>query len=63
VTCETVVVAATRLMNSRAARIIPASTATVRSAKTVSANVTTHTLMSVLVSLNSWGISRHSPML
>ena len=40
-----------------------ASTATVRSAKTVSARVTSQTLMSVFVSFRSCGISRHSPML
>ena len=51
-------VLATRLMNSSAARIIPASTATVKSANTVRPNVTSHTLMSVLVSLSNCGISR-----
>jgi len=61
VTCETVVVAATRLINSNAARIMPACTATVRSANTVSAKVTSHTLTSVLVSLSRDGISSHSP--
>lgn len=45
------------------ARIIPTSTATVRSAKTVSANVTIQTLMSVFVSLSSAGTSPQSPML
>jgi hypothetical protein len=47
VTCDTVVVAATRRMKRSAARIIPASTATVRSATTVSTNVTAHTARSV----------------
>ena len=58
-----VVVSATLPMNNSAARIIPASTATVRSANTVSANVTSHTLISVFVSLSNCRISRHSPML
>ena len=47
VTRDTVVVAATRRMKSSAARIIPTSTATVRSANTVSANVTSQTSRSV----------------
>ena len=63
VTRDTVVVTATRRMNSSAARIIPTSTASVRSANTVRKNVTSHTLMSVLVSFSRRGISCHSPML
>jgi hypothetical protein len=58
-----VVVPATRRMNSSAASTIPTSTASVRSASTVSAKVTTHTAMSVFVSRSSCGISCHSPML
>ena len=60
---DTVVVVATRRMNSSAARIMPASTATVRSATTVSANVTSQTSRSVQPCRHSSGISRHSPML
>jgi hypothetical protein len=43
---ETVVVRATRLMNRSAAITMPTSTATVRSANTVSRNVTAHTRVS-----------------
>ena len=50
-------------MNSSAARIIPASTATVRSANTVSTNVTSHTSRSVHPCFHSSPISCHSPML
>ena len=47
VTAETVVVSATRWMNSSAASTMPTPTATVRSANTVSAKVTSQTAMSV----------------
>ena len=63
VTRETVVVTETLRMKSSAARIIPTSTASVRSAKTVRANVTSQTAMSVRVRRSSFGISCHSPML
>src|SRR4051794_12028181 len=52
-----------RWMYSSAARIVPTSTATVRSAKTVSANVTAQTAMSAFESRTIVPISRHSPML
>ena len=56
------VVRATRLMNSSAASTMPTSTATVRSASTVSENVASHTATSVYECFNSSGISPHSPM-
>ncbi len=62
-TCDTVVVFVTLRMNTRAAKIIPASTATVKSANTVSENVTSHTPISSGVSFRSSGISCHSPIL
>jgi len=63
VTCVTVVVLVTFRMNTRAARIIPASTATVKSANTVSAKVISQVPISRGESFRSSGISRHSPML
>ena len=63
VTSETVVVCETFRMKRSIARIIPVSTARVRSANTVSAKVTTQTLMSILVSFSSSGISPQSPTL
>ena len=62
VTRATVVVVVTRRMKSSAARIMPASTATVRSANTVSAKVMPQTAASAGASLRTPGTSRHSPM-
>ena len=50
-------------MNSSIARIMPSSTASVRSANTVSANVSSQTLMSIFVSFSSSRISPQSPTL
>ena len=62
-TRATEVVFATRRMKSSAASTMPTSTATVRSATTVSANVESQTAISAFVILSSAGISCHSPML
>src|SRR4029079_1932890 len=63
VTHETVVVFATFRMKSSAARMMPYSTAIVRSANTVRANVVAHTATVAHDILRSLGISLHSPML
>ena len=63
VTVATVVVSETRWMYSSAASAMPTSTATVRSAITVSAKVTIHTDLSAQSSRRMPPISRHSPML
>ena len=62
VTCAMSVVVATRRMKRSAASAIPTSTACVRSAKTVSARVTGHTLASVRLVRKMSGISAQSPM-
>ena len=62
-TRATLVVAVTLRIYISAARIMPASTATVRSANTVKRNVMSQTEMSAQLSLRMSGISDHSPML
>src|SRR5215813_15438026 len=63
VTTETEVVSVTLRIKTSTARIMPASTATVRSANTVNRKVASHTAISILDSFKSSGISFHSPML
>ena len=63
VTGETEVVSATLRMKVSAARIMPNSTAVVRSAITVSPKVTSHTAIADLVSCSRRTVSAHCPML